>query len=206
MAMQRIAQAHANMELSGVVVSGAIETDEVADKYLQPRRQVTGRRSMFQRDMPLRTSSESGGDAGVRSSAGVDTPWLCWVVLVVTAFLGSQEVRAGVGDGRLPDGAYRCEAYLMGLFVDLGTITIKGNVYSGPAYGGRAMQGYNYQVDANGEISWLGPLGGFTSGGNSVSLTQVTSDGEADASFDIIMRRRDGGATAATCTIWPPNG
>ena len=110
---------------------------------------------------------------------------------------------AGIANGKLPDGSYHCEAYLLGLFLDLGTITIKGNVYSGPAYAGRTSQGYNYQIDPNGELAWLGPLGGFTSGGNSVSLTQVTADGEKDASFDIIMRQPDGAFTAATCTIGP---
>jgi len=114
--------------------------------------------------------------------------------------------RAAIADGRLPDGSYRCEAYLLGLFLDLGTITIKGNVYSGPTYGTRTMQGYNYQIDPNGELAWLGPLGGFTSGGNSVSLTQVTADGEKDASFDIIMRQADGAFTAATCTIRTDTG
>ena len=47
----------------------------------------------------------------------------------------------------------------------------------------------------------VGPVGGFTSGGNRISRTQVTSDGPRDASFDIIMRQRDGAFTASTCTI-----
>lgn len=113
------------------------------------------------------------------------------------------DVRAGTAGGKLPDGSYHCEAYLLGLFLDLGTITIKGNVYSGPSYGGRAAQGYNYQIDPNGELAWLGPLGGFTSGGNGISLTQVTADGNEDASFDIVMRQADGAFTAATCSIRP---
>lgn len=115
-------------------------------------------------------------------------------------------VRAGIAEGTLPDGPYHCEAYLLGLFLDLGTITIKDKVYSGPTYGGRAAQGYNYQIDRNGELAWLGPLGGFTSGGNSISLTQVTTDGDKDASFDIVMRQPDGPFTAATCTIRPAAG
>lgn len=115
-------------------------------------------------------------------------------------------VRAGIAEGTLPDGPYHCEAYLLGLFLDLGTITIKDKVYSGPTYGGRAAQGYNYQIDRNGELAWLGPLGGFTSGGNSISLTQVTADGDKDASFDIVMRQPDGAFTAATCTIRPAAG
>lgn len=118
---------------------------------------------------------------------------------LMAAFPGAGH--AAYADLRLPDGAYRCEVYLLGTFLWLGDITIKGNVYSGPAYGTAPMQGYNYQLDAGGEITWLGPLGGFTSGGNRVSLTQVTADGAADASFDIVMRQADGAFTASTCTI-----
>jgi hypothetical protein len=108
---------------------------------------------------------------------------------------------AGYAEGRLPDGIYHCEVYLLGKFISLGEITIKGDVYSGPTYGGRAAQGYNYQMDSNGEITWLGPLGGFTGGGNSVSLTQATLTEGRLPSFDIIMRQSDGAFTAATCTL-----
>lgn len=102
---------------------------------------------------------------------------------------------------RLPDGVYHCEVYLLGQFLSLGDITIRGNVYTEPAYFTAPRQGYNYQIETNGEISWLGPLGGFTAGGNSISLTQVTSFDPADASFDIIMRQPHGAFTASTCTI-----
>jgi hypothetical protein len=102
---------------------------------------------------------------------------------------------------QLPDGIYHCEVYLLGQFLSLGDITIRGNVYSGPAYFPIPQQGYNYQIERNGEISWLGPLGGFTAGGNSVSLTQVTSLDPSSASFDIIMRQPLGSFTASTCTI-----
>ncbi|MER9935663.1 hypothetical protein [Mesorhizobium sp. M0088] len=113
--------------------------------------------------------------------------------------------RADFSDGKMPDGAYHCEVYLLGMFLSLGDITIKGNVYSGPVYAslgvfGTARQGYNYQMDANGVISWLGPLGGYTAGGNSLSLTQATLDGETVPSFDIIMKQPDGAFTASTCT------
>lgn len=108
--------------------------------------------------------------------------------------------RADFSTGQLPDGTYHCEVYLLGSFFSLGDITIKGNVYSGPTYGGRTAQGYNYQMDANGEIDWLGPLGGFTEGGNGVSLSQATLIEGKPPSFDIIMRQRDGAFTASTCT------
>lgn len=140
--------------------------------------------------------------SGYRNAIGRRARLACCAAAALLACQGS--AGAGVADGRLPDGIYHCEAYLLGLFLNLGSITIKGNVYNGPTYGGRAAQGYNYQVDPNGEVSWLGPLGGFTAGGNSVSLTQVTADGETDASFDIVMRQPDGAFTAATCTIQPP--
>ena len=124
-------------------------------------------------------------------------PLLGIALLVAT----TGNARAGIGDGKLPDGAYHCEIYMLGMFLSLGEITIKGNVYSGPATFGVARPGYNYQMNRDGEITWLGPLGGYTAGGNSVSLTQVTRDGETDASFDIIMRQPDGAFSASTCTI-----
>lgn len=108
--------------------------------------------------------------------------------------------RADFADGKLPDGTYHCEVYLLGVFINLGDIAIKGNVYSGPVTFGSAPQAYNYQMDANGEISWLGPLGGYTSGGNSISMTQATLDGPGSPSFDIIMKQPDGAFTASTCT------
>ncbi|WP_404927363.1 hypothetical protein [Mesorhizobium sp. ORM16] len=108
--------------------------------------------------------------------------------------------RADFSDGKMPDGIYHCEVYLLGMFLNLGDITIKGDVYTGPVTFGTAQQGYNYQMDANGVISWLGPLGGYTAGGNSLSLTQATLDGQGPPSFDIIMRQPDGAFTASTCT------
>lgn len=108
--------------------------------------------------------------------------------------------RADFSDGKMPDGTYHCEVYLLGMFINLGDITIKGNRYSGPVTFGTAEQGYNYQMDGNGVITWLGPLGGYNSGGNSISLTQATLDGQTSPSFDIIMRQPDGAFTASTCT------
>ncbi|MER8750779.1 hypothetical protein NKH57_16080 [Mesorhizobium sp. M1050] len=124
-------------------------------------------------------------------------------ILLLAAAIGA--ARADFSDGKLPDGTYRCEVYLLGMFLNLGDITIKGTVYSGPVYTGlgsfgTARQGYNYQMDANGVISWLGPLGGYTAGGNSLSLTQATLDGQSTPSFDIIMKQPDGAFTASTCT------
>lgn len=117
-------------------------------------------------------------------------------LLLVSAAGGA---RADFADGKLPDGAYHCEVYLLGLFLNLGDITIKGNVYSGPVTFG-ASGTYNYQMNPNGEITWLGPLGGYTSGGNSISMTQATLDGQSSPSFDIIMKQQDGAFTASTCT------
>jgi hypothetical protein len=121
-------------------------------------------------------------------------------ILLLAAATGT--ARADFSDGKMPDGIYHCEVYLLGMFLSLGDITIKGNVYSGPIYTGlgTAQQGYNYQMDANGVISWLGPLGGYTAGGNSLSLTQATLDGQSTPSFDIIMKQPDGAFTASTCT------
>lgn len=114
--------------------------------------------------------------------------------------------RASLADGKLPDGIYHCEVYMLGMFLGLGDITIKGRVYSGPALFGGARQSYNYQMSPTGEIAWLGPLGGYTSGGNSISLTQATLDDGKEASFDIVMRQPDGAFTASTCTRRDPAG
>ncbi|RVD59320.1 hypothetical protein EN828_11210 [Mesorhizobium sp. M2D.F.Ca.ET.185.01.1.1] len=121
---------------------------------------------------------------------------LSFLLLLTTA----GGARADFTDGKLPDGAYHCEVYLLGLFLDLGVITIKGSLYSGPDTFGAAPQAYNYQMNANGEIAWLGPLGGYTSGGNSISMTQATLDDPSGPSFDIIMKQQNGAFTASTCT------
>ena len=65
------------------------------------------------------------------------------IPLSLAAALVAGSARAGIADGTLPDGGYRCEVYLLGAFLYLGDITIKGRVYSGPTYG-PAMQEYNY--------------------------------------------------------------
>jgi hypothetical protein len=122
------------------------------------------------------------------------------VFSIVLLLAATGAARADFTDGKLPDGTYHCEVYLLGMFLNLGDITIKGNVYSGPVTFGIAPQGYNYQMDANGVVTWLGPLGGYTAGGNSLSLTQATLDGQTSPSFDIIMRQPDGAFTASTCT------
>ncbi|AZO01515.1 hypothetical protein EJ066_22660 [Mesorhizobium sp. M9A.F.Ca.ET.002.03.1.2] len=124
-------------------------------------------------------------------------PFIFSILLSVATAGGA---RADFTDGKLPDGTYHCEVYLLGMFLSLGDITIKGNIYSGPVTFGTVQQGYNYQMDANGEITWLGPLGGYTAGGNSISLTQATLDGQTRPSFDIIMKQPDGAFTASTCT------
>ncbi|RVD36102.1 hypothetical protein EN742_23435, partial [Mesorhizobium sp. M4A.F.Ca.ET.020.02.1.1] len=76
-------------------------------------------------------------------------------ILLLLAATGA--ARADFTDGKMPDGIYHCEVYLLGAFLNLGDITIKGNVYSGPVTFGTAPQGYNYQMNANGEFHWLGP-------------------------------------------------
>ncbi|TJW39052.1 MAG: hypothetical protein E5W83_31660, partial [Mesorhizobium sp.] len=67
------------------------------------------------------------------------------ILLLVATTSGA---RADFTDGKLPDGDYHCEVYLLGMFLSLGDITIKGNVYSGPVTFGTAQQAYNYQMDA----------------------------------------------------------
>jgi hypothetical protein len=122
-------------------------------------------------------------------------------IVLAASIVCASEARADFRNATLPDGAYHCEVYLLGAFINLGDIAIKGNVYSGPSYFGGAGQKFNYQLSDEGDLTWLGPLGGYTSGGNSISLTQVTLSDPKNASFDIIMRQPDGAFTASTCTI-----
>jgi len=139
------------------------------------------------------------GKVGVQPS-DVMASRISGILSTLLLLVGTSAARADFTDGKLPDGTYHCEVYLLGAFLNLGDITIKGNVYSGPVTFGTAPQGYNYQMNANGEITWLGPLGGYTSGGNSVSMTQATLDDQSAPSFDIILKQPDGAFTASTCT------
>jgi hypothetical protein len=102
-------------------------------------------------------------------------------------------------EGLLADGTYRCEVYALGLFIHLGDILIEGDSYRGPFHFGSPPEPARYELSPEGEVTWLGPLGGFTSGGNSVDLTQVTTNSDKAASFDIIMREASGNYSATTC-------
>ena len=106
---------------------------------------------------------------------------------------------AAPAPNRLADGTYHCEVYALGVFIHLGDIVIEGDTYRGPFHFGPPPEPHRYEMSPEGEITWLGPLGGFTSGGNSVGITQVTKNSEQAASFDIIMREASGNYSAATC-------
>jgi len=101
--------------------------------------------------------------------------------------------------GRLAEGTYHCEVYALGMFIHLGDIIIEGDSYRGPFHFGPPPQPQKYQLSPEGEITWLGSLGGFTSGGNSIDITQVTANSDKAASFDIIMREASGNYSATTC-------
>jgi len=101
--------------------------------------------------------------------------------------------------GRLLNGVYHCEVYALGMFIHLGDIAIEGDSYRGPYRFGPPPKPHKYELSPEGEITWLGPLGGFTSGGNSIDVTQVTSNTGKAAAFDIIMREASGNYSAATC-------
>jgi hypothetical protein len=102
-------------------------------------------------------------------------------------------------EGRLVDGVYHCEVYTLGQFIHLGDIIIEGDSYRGPYWFGPPPPPQKYELSPEGDLTWLGPLGGFTSGGNSIDLTQVTANSDAAASFDIIMREASGNFSATTC-------
>ncbi|MEP9398786.1 hypothetical protein [Mesorhizobium sp. KR2-14] len=116
--------------------------------------------------------------------------------------LGAALAQPAVADpapNQLANGTYHCEVYALGVFIHLGDIVIEGDTYRGPFHFGAPPEPYKYELSPEGEVTWLGPLGGFTSGGNSVDITQVTKNSKQAASFDIIMREASGNYSATTC-------
>jgi hypothetical protein len=138
--------------------------------------------------------SSEGVSKRTNRTIGIATLMASTVLLTAAA-----QTQPSANSRVLQDGSYRCEMYILGQFFQLGDIVIRGRTYREPSAPANGPV-YNYQMNDFGEITWLGPLGGFTSGGNSVSLSQMTTNEADNASFDIVMRDAAGAFTAATCT------
>lgn len=98
----------------------------------------------------------------------------------------------------LPDATYRCEMYSGTMIMHLGDIAISGNTYQGPAWDGNYEGTYDYELTEGGTINWGGPMGGFSSGGNTIVSTALVRNGE-DLAFDITMQLESGNFSTVSC-------
>ena len=99
----------------------------------------------------------------------------------------------------LPDGLYRCEMYSGSMLMHLGDIEIAGSNYRGPASDGNYDGTFEFQLTDAGTINWGGPMGGFSSGGNTVVSTVLTGDA-ARPGFDIMIQLQSGNFSTVSCS------
>ena len=112
---------------------------------------------------------------------------------------------AAVGSGtaaraaELPDGLYRCEMYSGTMLMHLGDIEIEGSSYRGPGSDGNYDGTHPLEVTDAGTIDWGGPMGGFSSGGNTIVSTVLTGD-SARPGFDISIQLKSGNFSTVSCS------
>lgn len=95
----------------------------------------------------------------------------------------------------LADGTYRCT---IGSY-HLGNIEIGGGMYQGPAFDGNYEGSYPLEVTESGTINWGGPLGGISSGGNTVVATVLKDAGGGTVGFDIQIQNASGNFQTISC-------
>ncbi len=112
----------------------------------------------------------------------------------LAASLGIAGQNALAQANALPAGTYSCVMLIGTQLVDFGELQIDGTSYRGPALGGDYTDGwYNYQLDAAGAVFWDGPVGPFTSDGNSISFTEFSTDSQGNGVVRItILSAREG--------------
>lgn len=118
-------------------------------------------------------------------------------LVLAAAALGLLTVPAVAG--QLPDNVYRC---ILGMDAHMGDILIEGASYRGPAYNSAYGDAYGYDVDDQYLVNWGGPLGGLTSDGNSIDLTQVFDVGDGRQGF--YMQIRSEGSSGTQRVICSP--
>jgi hypothetical protein len=99
----------------------------------------------------------------------------------------------------LPEGVYRCELYSGTMLMHLGDIAISNNSYQGPAFDGAFEGSFPFEVTDSGTINWGGPLGGFSTGGNTVVASVLTLNG-TDTAFDITIQLESGNFSTVSCS------
>ncbi|HEV7251797.1 MAG TPA: hypothetical protein VGN97_01660 [Mesorhizobium sp.] len=115
-------------------------------------------------------------------------------VLAALALVGM----AGQGlAAQLEDGTYRCT---LGMNAHMGDIEISDGAFRGPAYDGDYGEAYPLEVTDAGTINWGGPLGGLSSGGNTVVSTVLKDAGGGRVGFDIMIQLESGNFSTVSCS------
>lgn len=97
----------------------------------------------------------------------------------------------------LADGTYRCT---LGMNAHMGDIEIENGMFRGPAYDGEYGEAYPIEVTEAGTINWGGPLGGLSSGGNTVVSTVLKDAGGGRVGFDITIQLESGNFSTVSCS------
>lgn len=94
----------------------------------------------------------------------------------------------------IEDGSFTC--YLGNMV--LGQIELDAGMFRGPAFDGKFEGAYPFEVTASGTINWGGPLGGLSSGGNTVVSTVLKKAGD-QVGFDITIQNSRGNFQTISC-------
>jgi hypothetical protein len=113
--------------------------------------------------------------------------------LAAAAFVAAFSLPAAAAD--LQDGIFDC--YIGSTF--LGNIRIENGTFAGPAFDGDYEGSYPLEVTGGGTINWGGPLGGMSSGGNTVVATVLKDRGGGRIGFDITLQNGQGNFQSVGC-------
>lgn len=122
------------------------------------------------------------------------------VFALVFGFVGDTALAGVVENGRLPDGTYECTMLSGSMVMSMGNISIKGLTYQGPAFDNKYEATYPYAMSSK-VVLWKGPLGGLSSGGNSVVSTVVTENDPGKASFNFVIQTSSGNHEDVSCSL-----
>lgn len=117
---------------------------------------------------------------------------------LVTATSGSAGI---IENKRLPDGIYECSMYTGSMSMIMGNIRIKSMTFQGPAFDNKFEGGPYPYVMSGKVVLWKGPMGGFTSGGNTIGATVLTTNDPAHAAFMITVMSKPGNAHSIECSM-----
>lgn len=82
----------------------------------------------------------------------------------------------------------------------MGHIRIEGEQYRGPSNDNDADTAYPFEITEGGTINWGGPLGGLSSGGNTVVSSVIKDAGGGAVGFDVIVQTETGSFHTVSCS------